>query len=806
MSTEPLRERIGRASVLLSEGRLFEARALLLVAEEEPRRGAGRPVTAADWLWELDFQARLAILDELIESARRRVFHREPLMQLGWTLSRRAHDLRRYIDPDLSPQTRVEAPSSAVDDEELLIDSMRRYQQGDRRQAALGFRRVVVSAEHQLKQIEEALSPRGMSYVVIDDYERLLGEGRRILGRWRTLRHAASGAPLSEETDLLASQIERRGLGALVELPREDPLFVDVTTGEASVGPPPSEGALARSEVSDEDGSDGEPPIAGSPDGPGGEDSGGGDPGDPSEPADPSPPKEIRRIPHLDLVLQRPLAPGTRFRAEVYADRRPAADGEASEEIAVTLPPRQRRIVLGAELLVSEHFKLVGASSARRLTVDVDQDQTKTLRFDLQVRSAGELRSKFRKPADMRRGLVSAVFSYQGRPCGSVSREVALAAPGRASKRMPRAKRWPASLRPVLDAERADLVIQIKAISSDGKRFKCKVSTSLIRSRHNNVWRPWEFDTSPEDIVRGYMEGFVDPDLPPTGRRGELVGAGVNLFKVAPENFRGLFWEMVDKKRLPQTIAIVSEEPFIPWELMVPRRVKGKREETLSPLGVLAAIGRYTTGDANSGPQRFRLSRSLVVAPEYSEDRLPLAEAEAELVLGQVPGVALRPALLDPLLAELGREAPDLLHFVGHGADEKNRMQSLLLEQNQRLRASAVPGLPEIYKAFTQRTPLLVLNACEAGRLTPALRGAGGLAQAFIDRGAGGVVAALWTVVDDIAHDVAVEFYREATKNPPRAFAEILRTIRKRAYEGQDIGEDTYAAYCFYGDPRAKRG
>jgi CHAT domain-containing protein len=99
--------------------------------------------------------------------------------------------------------------------------------------------------------------------------------------------------------------------------------------------------------------------------------------------------------------------------------------------------------------------------------------------------------------------------------------------------------------------------------------------------------------------------------------------------------------------------------------------------------------------------------------------------------------------------------------------------------------------------------PLVVLNACEVGRLTPALRGAGGLAQALIERGAGGVVAALWSVADEPAHEVARIFYEEALKGRP--FAEILQEIRRRAYEGADLGEDTFAAYAFYGDPGAKR-
>jgi CHAT domain-containing protein len=175
------------------------------------------------------------------------------------------------------------------------------------------------------------------------------------------------------------------------------------------------------------------------------------------------------------------------------------------------------------------------------------------------------------------------------------------------------------------------------------------------------------------------------------------------------------------------------------------------------------------------------------------------------MVLNKVPGQRVTPAVIDKLLDDLRSSPRGLVHFMGHGEDEADRMQSLLLEQDQRLRASAVPGFEEIHQAFTAATPLVVLNACEVGRPTPALRGAGGLAQALIDRGAGGVVAALWSVAEDPAYAFAQIFYEQALENPPKPFAEILREIRKRAYEGEDLGEDTFAAYCFYGDPQARR-
>jgi len=67
---------------------------------------------------------------------------------------------------------------------------------------------------------------------------------------------------------------------------------------------------------------------------------------------------------------------------------------------------------------------------------------------------------------------------------------------------------------------------------------------------------------------------------------------------------------------------------------------------------------------------------------------------------------------------------------------------------------------------------------------------------------ASAVVAPLWSVKDSIAHEVAMTFYQRMKAEPKTPLAEILRDLRKRSY-AETGGEDTYAAYCFYGDPLA---
>jgi CHAT domain-containing protein len=143
-----------------------------------------------------------------------------------------------------------------------------------------------------------------------------------------------------------------------------------------------------------------------------------------------------------------------------------------------------------------------------------------------------------------------------------------------------------------------------------------------------------------------------------------------------------------------------------------------------------------------------------------------------------------------------------LVHFVCHGGDSQDGTQMIYLDNNEQLTSTEVEGMDGIEEAFRRINPIVFLNACEVGRPAPALTGLGGFAASFIGLGAGAVIAPLWSVKDSIACQIAVEFYKRVKDEPETPFAEIFRKIRESAYDVAN-GEDTYAAYCFYGDPAA---
>ena len=231
--------------------------------------------------------------------------------------------------------------------------------------------------------------------------------------------------------------------------------------------------------------------------------------------------------------------------------------------------------------------------------------------------------------------------------------------------------------------------------------------------------------------------------------------------------------------------------------------------ETRKALGVECAVGRWVHLDGHVAPRHtIALSDSYVLAPDYpgpSPKPLVNAAREVALVLGTVGGDRVAPVDVPTIDARFGASGRSLVHLVCHGADSpETGIQSIYLEGgDDELQSIEVGQIAGVVAALKKR-PMVFLNACEVGRPAISLSGIGGFAQAFIKFGASSVIAPLWSVRDSIAFDVAERFYGavKASRGSGRSYADILREIRALAY-ADDGGEDTYAAYCFYGDPTA---
>lgn len=508
-------------------------------------------------------------------------------------------------------------------------------------------------------------------------------------------------------------------------------------------------------------------------------------------------PPIVKRTPHLSLSTK-DLHPGDTFVVKVFANKDTSPSGETADDIVLRGAIGQTTFDLEVWLTGSQHFTVLDPRVGQ-LAIAISEAETKAATFNVQVN----------EHISLERAVLIAYFFHKGRACGKVERQVAL------EKATPPAAGGGRGDHGVLEvstgASEPDLTIDITDPGRTRRALCCKVSSRLLRQEEQPEPEDWNLNEESHDLVKGFMDEFVRAGSTSDERILSLKGAGAELYHAAPESFKRVLWMLIDRKTPPRSISVTSEEPYIPWELMVPtRRLANGTLERRAPLGVEFAVGRWLHNDHLSPASRISLSDSFVIAPDYPGPKpapLKNAPAEVALVLGRVAGDWIKPADLKSLDARLGAGGRSLLHMVCHGADDPRAgIQAIYLDGGvKRLLSLQVGQIAGVIEAFKKK-PLVFLNACDVGRPAIALVGIGGFAKAFIDLGASGVIAPLWSVRDTIAFDVATRFYNaivpENAGAPTRSFADVLREIRALAYD-PEIGEDTYAAYCFYGDPLA---
>lgn len=237
----------------------------------------------------------------------------------------------------------------------------------------------------------------------------------------------------------------------------------------------------------------------------------------------------------------------------------------------------------------------------------------------------------------------------------------------------------------------------------------------------------------------------------------ELALKGAMLFQdLLPRDLRVLLWSLRDRIR---TLQVLSEEPWIPWELLKlqGRNANGRVVEG-SFLCEAFAVTRWFPGIGRR--PELRLRRMAVVIPTDSDLRYAQDERGYLLSLavsGQRQVTEIPANFLDVEDA-LSQGEYDSWHFAGHGkfvAPDPNR-SAIVLEQGQRLCAGHIYG--QISNCGLAQ-PLIFMNACQTGQQALSLTGMGGWARRFIEAGAAGFIAPLWSVYDKAAYQFTQAFY-----------------------------------------------
>lgn len=261
-------------------------------------------------------------------------------------------------------------------------------------------------------------------------------------------------------------------------------------------------------------------------------------------------------------------------------------------------------------------------------------------------------------------------------------------------------------------------------------------------------------------------------------------------------------------RKTVRTLQIISDEPWIPWELIKPYDSEDRQDRVDDDFLCLQyEFTRWFTPTLRPPAQVIGIAGATCIAPVDANLQAALVEqqmvrdwAKAHGVKDHTP-VAATYSAVDQLLA--GNTPIQLWHFACHGnfkSDEPDQ-SPLLLENRTALRPGDLVGPTETH--LQDDRPLVFLNACRVGATGLALTGLGGWAKVMVqDCGVGAFLAPMWTVDDRLACQFATTFY-QTLSTPPTTLAQAVRAARQAVRKAAP-NNPVWLAYSVYAHPNAQ--
>jgi hypothetical protein len=295
------------------------------------------------------------------------------------------------------------------------------------------------------------------------------------------------------------------------------------------------------------------------------------------------------------------------------------------------------------------------------------------------------------------------------------------------------------------------------------------------------------------DYAQSILEKFrMARTLKPPERRQTLIdNLGLDLWWNLPAAFRDFYWAEMHGQNL--SIAIYSQEPYIPWELVKPQRTRGG--ETAPMLGLAFSMARWKT--AARFPDPLVVTGFAVIAPQYTENPLKHNGDEAA-ELARIYGARLVPGQYIPVTDLLNSKDVQIVHFAGHGEFDPTSIDGQIKLTDQALHPFDLHST-----TIGQNTrPMVFLNACEVGEQGWSLTQIGGWAHAFTDAGFSAFVGPYWAVNDRIAKKASLVFYQALAEK--KTVGEAMQEIRRHFWEDEDMDyryHPTWLAYTLHCQP-----
>jgi hypothetical protein len=288
-------------------------------------------------------------------------------------------------------------------------------------------------------------------------------------------------------------------------------------------------------------------------------------------------------------------------------------------------------------------------------------------------------------------------------------------------------------------------------------------------------------------------------------RRLQVQGFGQELYRMfAPKVFKEALDRIASTPKISlKSLQIHTNNPRVPWELMLPGSVGGS---PMGFLGIELRVARWPVDSIGRMPvipiQKVEFSDLVVIAPRYGGGSELPAQAHELGFLSTLRGFKRRPGTYEEVIRVAKAPPVGIFHFAGHGSvsgsSPAERAFVLRLEDRNlnsvewRGATSQSEGRPALY----------FFNACDVGTAESVARVVSGWAPAILDTGAAGYIGGLWTLRDEAAARFAQTFYRSLGmsgqgEKTTRSVAEAIRTSRALFF---DTGDPTYLAYVLYGD------
>lgn len=287
------------------------------------------------------------------------------------------------------------------------------------------------------------------------------------------------------------------------------------------------------------------------------------------------------------------------------------------------------------------------------------------------------------------------------------------------------------------------------------------------------------------------------PRTPPERAQRVLRGIGEQIWDAAPAKFRELYLAMRETHGSNFPIQIVTDEPYVPWEMMRPTGQDARNDH----LYLTHPLSRWTLADAGRMPNSFAGNAIESFVPDYGPDKvLPEALEEGQWLVDRLGATAHPPTYKSFMaLLECTAETRDVLlvHFAGHGRTAGGGEPPRLMLQDGNV------TLPEIRQSGVtlggRDGCFFVLNACAMAQTKPELGVTEGWAGALIGNGFGGVLAPLWEVQDEVASRTVRSFLQAFVGENATLGAAMLAARREH-----HAGSTTPFAYICHGDVMAR--